>query len=145
MGQADPHHPRARRAEHERRAAGPGRRRVEDAVVDGVEPPVEVGPAVAHQLPDDGEGLLEPRDPVVEGEPEGGVLPLVPAGAEAEDAAAHRRFASTVAAIFASIAGAWNHVDATNGPSSTRDVTAARAASDVQTSQGPLVTPPGRS
>ena len=53
--------------------------------------------------------------------------------------------ASTVAACLASMAGAWKLVDATNGPSSTRLVTAARAASDVQTSQGPRVTPPGRS
>ena len=53
--------------------------------------------------------------------------------------------ASTVAAIFASIAGAWNDVDATKGPSWTRDVTVARAANDVQASQGPRVTPPGRS
>ena len=53
--------------------------------------------------------------------------------------------ASTVAAILASIGGEWNPVDATNGPSSTREVTAASAASEVQTSHGPRVTPPGRS
>ena len=39
--------------------------------------------------------------------------------------------ASTVAACLASIAGAWKLVDATNGPSSTRSVTAASAASEV--------------
>ena len=38
---------------------------------------------------------------------------------------------STVAACLASIAGAWKPVDATRGPSSTRSVTAASAASDV--------------
>ena len=52
--------------------------------------------------------------------------------------------ASTVAACLANIAGAWNPVEATNGPSSTRSVTAARAASDVHTSHGPRA-PVGRS
>ena len=44
---------------------------------------------------------------------------------------------STVAAFLASIAGAWKLVDATSGPSSTRVVAAASAASIVQHSQGP--------
>ena len=44
---------------------------------------------------------------------------------------------STVAACLASIAGAWNAVAATSGPSVTRDVTAARAASSVHASHGP--------
>ncbi len=52
---------------------------------------------------------------------------------------------STVAAILASIGGVWKPVEATSGPSSIRVVTAASAASEVQTSQGPRVTPPGRS
>ena len=81
---------------------------------------------------------------MVEGEAERGVLPLVPAGAQPEDSRPPE-IASTVAAILASIAGAWKPVDATNGPSSTREVTAASAASEVQTSHGPRVTPPGRS
>jgi hypothetical protein len=45
--------------------------------------------------------------------------------------------ASTVAACLASIAGARKLVDATSGPSSTRSVTAASAASAVQASHGP--------
>lgn len=53
--------------------------------------------------------------------------------------------ASTVAACLASIAGVWNPVDATRGPSSMRSVTAASAANEVQTSHGPRVMPPGRS
>ena len=36
-------------------------------------------------------------------------------------------------------------VAATSGPSSTRSVTAASAASEVHASHGPLVTPPGSS
>ena len=44
---------------------------------------------------------------------------------------------STVAAIFASIAGAWKAVAATSGPSVIREVAAARPASTVQASQGP--------
>ena len=52
---------------------------------------------------------------------------------------------STVAACLASIAGAWNPIEATSGPSSTRSVTAARAASVVHASHGPRVIPPGRS
>ena len=42
--------------------------------------------------------------------------------------------ASTVAACFASIAGAWKLVDATSGPISTRSVTAAIAARVVHAS-----------
>ena len=53
--------------------------------------------------------------------------------------------ASTVAACFASIAGAWKLVDATSGPISTRSVTAAIAARVVQASYGPRVDPSGRS
>ena len=53
--------------------------------------------------------------------------------------------ASTVAACLASIAGAWKLVDATSGPSSTRSVTAASAASEVHTSHGPRTSPSGRS
>ena len=48
---------------------------------------------------------------------------------------------STVAASFASIAGAWNAVAATSGPSLIRDVLAAIAESIVQTSHGPRVEP----
>src|SRR2546425_7372922 len=44
---------------------------------------------------------------------------------------------STDTAIRARIPGAWNAVAATSGPSRTRDVIAASAASCVQTSQGP--------
>ncbi len=44
---------------------------------------------------------------------------------------------STVAAIFASRPGLWKAVQATSGPSVTRSVAAASAASIVQTSQGP--------
>ena len=44
---------------------------------------------------------------------------------------------STVAAFLASIAGAWKLVEATSGPSLTRDVAAASAASIVQHSHGP--------
>ncbi len=52
---------------------------------------------------------------------------------------------STVAACFASIAGAWNAVAATSGPSVIREVTAARPASTVQASQGPRArSSPGR-
>ena len=46
---------------------------------------------------------------------------------------------STVAAFFASIAGAWKEVDATNGPSLTRSVDSASAASIDQASNGPVV------
>ena len=53
--------------------------------------------------------------------------------------------ASTVAACLASIVGAWKLVDATNGPISTRSVTAATAASVVQASYGPRVLPSFRS
>ncbi len=42
-----------------------------------------------------------------------------------------------MAAILASMAGAWKLVEATNGPSSIRSVDAARAASVVHTSHGP--------
>ena len=56
-----------------------------------------------------------------------------------------REIASTVAACFASIAGAWKAVDATSGPISTRWVTAAIAASVVHASYGPRVDPSGRS
>ena len=44
---------------------------------------------------------------------------------------------STVAASFASTAGSWKFRHATSGPSRTRSVTAARAASNVQASHGP--------
>ena len=53
--------------------------------------------------------------------------------------------ASTVAACFASIAGAWKAVEATSGPISTRWVTAAMAARVVHASYGPRVWPTGRS
>jgi hypothetical protein len=46
-----------------------------------------------------------------------------------------------VAASFASIAGAWNAVAATSGPSRIRDVLAASAESIVQTSHGPRAEP----
>ena len=48
---------------------------------------------------------------------------------------------STVAASLASIAGAWNAVAATSGPSRIREVLAAMAESIVQTSHGPRVEP----
>ena len=52
---------------------------------------------------------------------------------------------STVAAIFASIAGAWKAVAATSGPIVIRDVEAASPASTVQASHGPRARPsPGR-
>ena len=44
---------------------------------------------------------------------------------------------ATVAAIFAISPGGWNDAHATSGPSSTRSVTAASAASIVHTSHGP--------
>ena len=44
---------------------------------------------------------------------------------------------STVAAIFARIAGGWNPAQATSGPSRTRCVTAASPASSVHASHGP--------
>ena len=50
---------------------------------------------------------------------------------------------STVAAFFASIAGLWNDALATSGPSSTRSVTAARAARADHASQGPRGDIPG--
>ena len=48
---------------------------------------------------------------------------------------------STVAACFASMNGAWNAVAATSGPSATRSVASARAASVVHASHGPRVSP----
>ena len=48
---------------------------------------------------------------------------------------------STVAASLASIAGAWNAVDATSGPSRMREVLAASAESIVQASHGPRAEP----
>ncbi len=44
---------------------------------------------------------------------------------------------SIVAACLASSAGLWKFVQATSGPNSTRDVTAAMAAISVQASHGP--------
>ena len=44
---------------------------------------------------------------------------------------------SIVEACFARSAGLWKFVQATSGPNSTRDVTAAMPAIAVQTSQGP--------
>lgn len=61
--------------------------RVEHAVGEIDEAAVEVAAAIPQEAPDDGEGLLEPRYPPVEGEAEGGVLPFVPACPEAEDEA----------------------------------------------------------
>ena len=46
---------------------------------------------------------------------------------------------STVAAIFASIAGLWKLVHATSGPSAIRLVAAASPARVVQASHGPRV------
>jgi hypothetical protein len=50
-----------------------------------------------------------------------------------------RLISSTVAAIFASIAGLWKLVHATSGPRAIRDVAAATAESDVHASHGPRV------
>jgi hypothetical protein len=44
---------------------------------------------------------------------------------------------SIVAAFFASMLGLWNPLAATSGPSSTRSVIAASAASVLHASQGP--------
>ncbi len=44
---------------------------------------------------------------------------------------------SIVAACFASSAGLWKFVQATSGPNSTREVTAAMPAMSVHASQGP--------
>jgi hypothetical protein len=49
--------------------------------------PLEVNVAVAQQPTDDGERLLEPLDPMVEGVAEGPVFGFVPAGPQAEDQA----------------------------------------------------------
>ena len=85
MGEPDRQHPDADRPEEQRRPAGPGGRRVEDAVLQPVELAGEVDASVAEQRPDDRERLLEAGDAAVEREPEGAVLALVPAGAEPED------------------------------------------------------------
>ena len=97
---------------------------------------MEVDLTVPQQRADDRERLGEAIDAVVVREAEGGVLPAFhpaprPRISRPSDAA------STVAAILASIAGAWKLVEATNGPSSIRSVDAASAASVVHTSHGP--------
>ena len=79
-------HPLAVRADHQRHPAR--RARQQDRVVRLPEAAGQRRALAGEQLPDDLEGLLEPRDAVVVRQAEGAVLGLVPAGAEAEDEAA---------------------------------------------------------
>ena len=58
--------------------------RTQLAVAGDVVAALEVDGALPQQRADDREGLLEPRHAMVEGEPEGAVLDLVPARAQAE-------------------------------------------------------------
>jgi hypothetical protein len=81
--EADREHPRRVRAEHQLRRRG--RLRQEERVVDVVVAAVERDVLAGEQSADDRERLLEPRDEVVERQPERAELHLVPAAAEAED------------------------------------------------------------
>jgi hypothetical protein len=83
--QGDRQHPRPDRADHQRRSAGTGRRRVEHAVLQSVELAGEVDVPLTQQGADDRQRLGEAVDAPIEGETEGPVLALVPPGAEAED------------------------------------------------------------
>ena len=83
--QRDRLHPRADRADQQRRSARARRAWMEHAVGDVVVGAVEVDRAVAQQGADDRERFGEAVDAVVVRESEGGVLTLVPAGAETED------------------------------------------------------------
>ena len=66
--------------DHQRHAAA--RPREEHGVLDLVEAALESDPLAGEEPADDREGLLEPRDALVERDPEGAELGLVPAGAE---------------------------------------------------------------
>ena len=83
-GSVSGEHPRAGRADEQRRAAGARGPRQQLRVARGVELALEVDVPVAQQRPDDRERLLEPADAVVEGRAEGGELDRVPAGADAQ-------------------------------------------------------------
>ena len=106
---------------------------------------MERRPPVAQQRRDDGQRLLEARHPAVVGEPEGGVLPLVPAGAQAHDKLGPAEIASTVAACLASIAGRVSLSKPRAGRFLPGSLTLARAARVVHASWGPRVLPSGRS
>ena len=67
--QADTHHARADRAQHERRATRPHRSRVQDAVGNLVVDAAEIATPGANELANDRERLLEARDALVVGNP----------------------------------------------------------------------------
>jgi hypothetical protein len=78
-------HPGADRSDHQRRTARPIRRRQQRQVIDGVVRAAPIRSALAEELADDHEGLLEAAHPMVVREAERPILRLVPAGAQAED------------------------------------------------------------
>ena len=131
--QREAEHPRADRARHQRHAA----RRLgqQNGVVRAPVAPVERDALAREQPPDDLEGLLEARDAPLDGKPKI-ELDLHRARAEPEHEAP-AEISSTVAAIFAISPGGWKLAQATSGPSRTRSVTAASAASIVHASHGP--------
>ena len=85
MGHRGAEHPRAVRADHQRRAGRPRAARQELAVAHLVPASVEVDGAFAQERADDRERLLEAVDAVVVRVAVGAELGLVPARAEAED------------------------------------------------------------
>ena len=85
MGQGDPKHPLAVRADEDRRTARARRRGQELAVTRLEEPTVEIDATLGKKGRIDREGLLEPRDPLVERKAEGAELRVVPARPETED------------------------------------------------------------